>query len=1224
MDNTVLDVIIGLVFIYLLFSILLTSLSELIFNTLFGLRGNNLEFAVKSAFGAAKPGDKSTDQQTKAFFEHGLIASLIQNDRKPSELPNDLFAKAYLGVLGDFTGPTTRPATPGEFLNQLKLRSESNLPNKNKIVASLDPLLAGAETSWEAFERNVANWFADIGERSRGWYKRKVDRRMLVLAGVLVVAANVDTFFIIRMLELDKQHRDLLRDQATQTVSQAEGQAPVKLETPRSQATQRMQLRTLFDAQMVDALVSLRDSILDSETLRTALYKRCPNGESKAEKKAKSESKASSPDVASNAKTKTKSELSSERQASSCNFDPYLWYDTLEAVRKDVWYELSPQTNKSPGKDNLRHQAMKLFELSSSIYFAYPDPARKEDIEIQKKIRALRPAVDKAAGLLQQQLDSMNGDVLAADVRIVCQIPANAAGKAAADDKKEAEANEKKAAKTNEEKEAEAKGKADEESQQRCKELYALAVAGKLGFPIGWSKPLRDFQDLSGGRVEWISGLFLTWLALLLGAPFWFDILRRVVAMRTAGTRQDTAASDGSDVAGGGGVRSAPPPPNGPSPAGASWFADALNDSERRLSPDLIRQIQQRLEVAQTTGRLDQATRDAIYQWRQRRRPDDDPSWELDQSMIRELLWLPSDPLALDQAALPALTVLPASDGPMEDLRVGSRGPEVLRLRGLLAAKDYLEATGSGGEEFDDALDKAVKEFQAANALSLDGSVGPVTWLKLSNDPAQLPAAYSQPLWMARAIHELGITEISASADDNPRIHEYQDSFGATADDEIPWCSSFVNWVILQSGLQPTRSAVASSWRGWGVEIRARYGAVIVIIARGKKDPGTGGSGAHVGFLVRETSDCYLILGGNQGGSKGPGSVCVTRFPKASWNLLAMRDPGINTASASATGTVDAETAAAVEDIDIEPARRQVHSLTEPRLEFGSGNTTAVALLQSLLGGDLTADGVFGKKTREALLKFQLDNHLPETGVADAASWALLREGPQAAKASADFQPPLTIDAIRTMITDLVPRIELAAVQAVIKVESAGRGFAGGQPLVRLEGHKLWEFTKQLGTDPSAWASTKDGAGILHPDLSSRFNQRGAKEWARFEEARELCEKMFAGKTLPANNKLGVIRANQIADVATSWGLFQIMGFNWAMCGCDTLDHFIGRMKDSEDEQLALFLAYLTSRTGALDALANQQWARFARLYNGPRFRENAYDTKLERAYAEARQRLSG
>lgn len=1173
MDNVALDVVIGLVFIYLLFSILLTSFSELVINNFLGLRGKNLDVAVKSAFGASGGSDTTADGLVEDFFHNGLVFSLFEDGRKPSELPPDLFSKAYLAVLGKFSGPADRPSTPAEFLS--KLRQNTNLPNHDKIVGALDPLLSGTEASWEGFERNVANWFGDVGERSRGWYKRKIDRRMLVLAFLLALACNVDTLFIVRMLQIDKQSREQLASQAAQYVA-TEGKATsVKSEAVKSPDAQRLERRDRFDEKMVVALVSLRDSVLGSATLRTTLYKRCAPPEER------------------------------------CN--PYQWYEELERIRKSVWDALSKKDAATASQAVLEDGRSKLFFLSSRIYLTYPNPVRKEEAEIQQKLAALRMAVDGAALILQQQVDTA-GASLAADAKIACEAAgAGDSGQAQSDaDKKD--------------------------RKNRCIELYKLATAGQLGFPVGWSPELREFQRLVAGggvlgddKMFWTSplnvlGLLLTTLALILGAPFWFDVLRRLVPLRQVDVKTTDSTSGGAaagSTAEASGATSQPAV--GVPPAGSAWFADAVNDTERRLSTDVIRQIQQRLDVPQITGRLDRATRDAIYLWRQRRRPGAEPSWEIDEAMVNELLWKTSDPLSSGQPGLPAVTVLPASDGPMPDLKLGSRGAEVTRLRGLLAAKGFIEATASGSDEFDETLDRAVKDFQKKNGLAYDGSVGPVSWLKLSNDPDQLPAAYAFPPWMARAIHEMGVTEIAGVGKDNPRIIEYQRVTSGTLGDETAWCSSFVNWVIKNAGMEPTGSATASSWRNWGIETPARYGAVTVIIDCRKPDPGTG-PGAHVGFLVRETGGYYMILGGNQGGRGGADSVCVTSFPKSGWRCLATRWAKEGVAPAAAPGSTALAAADTGENIDIAPALSLVETLTEPRLQFGSGNARAVADLQQLLNRaqqtTLEVDGVFGEKTRAALLAFQRAQQLPLTGIADPGTWYHLRAG-TGTRPPTGVQPrqPLSQadigQEIRRIKAVTGQDIELAAVEAVCRVESAGRGFADGHPLVRLEGHKLWSQAKQLGIDPAVWAV--EGAGLLHEQRTGIYNKTGVAEWRRLEQARLLCDKMFAGRQVPPNNELGVAKPADLADLSASWGMFQIMGFNWQLCQQASLDDFRTKMEKSEAAQLALFFDFLIGKKGALEALAKRDWTTFARLYNGSSFRENRYDTKLAQYYYEAK-----
>jgi hypothetical protein len=84
---------------------------------------------------------------------------------------------------------------------------------------------------------------------------------------------------------------------------------------------------------------------------------------------------------------------------------------------------------------------------------------------------------------------------------------------------------------------------------------------------------------------------------------------------------------------------------------------------------------------------------------------------------------------------------------------------------------------------------------------------------------------------------------------------------------------------------------------------------------------------------------------------------------------------------------------------------------------------------------------------------------------------------------------------------------------------------------------------------------------------------------------------------------------------ATSWGLFQIMGFNYEACGEKTLTGFLLAMHNNEDAHLALFAEFIEQRD--LDeALRGKRWAVFAHGYNGAGYAANAYDHKLAAAYA--------
>ena len=130
-------------------------------------------------------------------------------------------------------------------------------------------------------------------------------------------------------------------------------------------------------------------------------------------------------------------------------------------------------------------------------------------------------------------------------------------------------------------------------------------------------------------------------------------------------------------------------------------------------------------------------------------------------------------------------------------------------------------------------------------------------------EPAVIADSFS---WMEIARGELGQKEVKG-AKHNPRIIEYHKTTtlkGTT--DEIPWCSSFVNWVMKQAGYPGTNSAAARSWLNYGQRLAAPVPGCIVVLSRE--------GGGHVGFYMGQDSYGLKILGGNQGDA-----VTVAHYP---------------------------------------------------------------------------------------------------------------------------------------------------------------------------------------------------------------------------------------------------------------------------------------------------------------------------------------------------------
>jgi peptidoglycan hydrolase-like protein with peptidoglycan-binding domain len=70
------------------------------------------------------------------------------------------------------------------------------------------------------------------------------------------------------------------------------------------------------------------------------------------------------------------------------------------------------------------------------------------------------------------------------------------------------------------------------------------------------------------------------------------------------------------------------------------------------------------------------------------------------------------------------------------DLRLGSKGPEVIELQNFLIKKSFLTGTASGN--YFSLIRKAVMAYQSANGISKTGNVGPVTRKKINEEMGKI------------------------------------------------------------------------------------------------------------------------------------------------------------------------------------------------------------------------------------------------------------------------------------------------------------------------------------------------------------------------------------------------------------------------------------------------------------------------------------------------------
>lgn len=173
-------------------------------------------------------------------------------------------------------------------------------------------------------------------------------------------------------------------------------------------------------------------------------------------------------------------------------------------------------------------------------------------------------------------------------------------------------------------------------------------------------------------------------------------------------------------------------------------------------------------------------------------------------------------------------------------------------------------------------------------------------------------------------------------------------------------------------------------------------------------------------------------------------------------------------------------------------------------------------------------------------------------------------------------------------------RCDVAAIKAVAEVESSGSGFLkDGRLRILFEGHQFFRYCK------GAYAKTHPS--ICHPHWTRENYCRG-----KSAEQRGICEHERLSKAILLDRKAALM--------SCSIGKFQVMGFNFALCGFKTVEEFWSALSKSEAAHLNAFCAYVQA-VGLDDELREHRWADFARRYNGPGYQKNLYDIKLAKAW---------
>jgi hypothetical protein len=241
-DSVVLDIVIGLVFIYLLYSLLITILGEIAMEKM-GVRARILRKAIEKMLNDGYPSTPVTftekvKEELREFFlaehdefpqsfaarfydqpsikyltrSHGRLLSWVPKQSKPAYFSGRNFAETLIHIFRD-AGAGSSDMERIRFClqrNTLRLEQET-LEHFMRIErdAAGDP---------DKLKLRLEMWFDETMDRASGWYKTKLRLVLFLLGFTLAVAFNIDTFRIVSLLSKDTRAREQLVQMSTSFV----------------------------------------------------------------------------------------------------------------------------------------------------------------------------------------------------------------------------------------------------------------------------------------------------------------------------------------------------------------------------------------------------------------------------------------------------------------------------------------------------------------------------------------------------------------------------------------------------------------------------------------------------------------------------------------------------------------------------------------------------------------------------------------------------------------------------------------------------------------------------------------------------------------------------------------------------------------------------------------------------------------------------------------------
>lgn len=236
--SAVLEVAIGLMFIYTVLSVVSSMIKEGI-SQAFKWRSKMLAEGIERLL--------LDSDVRKLFYDHPLVRSLFRGrgDKTdhPTEIPTSTFTAVVVDLAESLAGKPAAPrggasegaaASDGDALEPVpgsvregytRLRETVEALPESDLRTTLRAFLRTSEARAESFKDSLEGWFEATMAEVTDWYKQRSQAILLVLSAVLVVAGNVDTVALADALWTQPTVRDSLTAIAENYVEDADAAA---------------------------------------------------------------------------------------------------------------------------------------------------------------------------------------------------------------------------------------------------------------------------------------------------------------------------------------------------------------------------------------------------------------------------------------------------------------------------------------------------------------------------------------------------------------------------------------------------------------------------------------------------------------------------------------------------------------------------------------------------------------------------------------------------------------------------------------------------------------------------------------------------------------------------------------------------------------------------------------------------------------------------------------